>query len=255
MPRPTAVLFDYGHTLVDFRRTEEALLEAYTQIRGRIEAVGYMEMPEILDLIERVAGGIDRIVGASYEERRLEELDLVTVFRESLEAIGFTLPADVIDAIVEMDHSAYSNSLVASPDTLATLDRLAGQGYVMGLVSNVALLPHLMRQDLERLGIARYLSAATFSSEVGVRKPHPRIFEAVLEELGVPAAEAVFVGDRLLDDVQGARSVGMRAVLTHEFRTEEDPDVVPDALIRTLSELPGVLAGWDGPPTPRSSSR
>ena len=53
-----SILFDYGHTLVDFRRTEEALHVAYQQIRDRIEAVAYMEVPELLDLIERVAGGI-----------------------------------------------------------------------------------------------------------------------------------------------------------------------------------------------------
>jgi putative hydrolase of the HAD superfamily len=243
-----AVLFDYGHTLVDFRRTEEALLAAYTQIRGRIEAVGYMEMPEILDLIERVAGGIDQVVGASYEERRLEELDLVTVFRESLEAIGFTLPADVIDAIVAIDHSAYTNSMEVRPETLSTLERLAGDEYRMGLVSNIALLPHLMRGDLERFGLSRFIQASAFSSEVGLRKPHPKIFQTVLDQLGVPAAQAAFVGDRLHDDVSGARAVGMRTVLTHEFRQEEDPEIVPDALIATFAELPDVLAAWRDAP-------
>jgi hypothetical protein len=38
----------------------------------------------------------------------------------------------------------------------------------------------------------------------------------------------------------------MRTVLTHRFRQEDDPDVVPDALIRSLGELPAVLAEWDG---------
>ena len=60
-----AVLFDYGHTLVDFRRTEEALLDAYEAIRARIEAALYMEAPEVGHLIDRVAGEIDRRVGAS----------------------------------------------------------------------------------------------------------------------------------------------------------------------------------------------
>jgi putative hydrolase of the HAD superfamily len=239
-----AVLFDFGHTLVDFRRTEEALLEAYTQIRGRIEAVGYMEMPEILDLIERVAGGIDQVVAASYDERRLEELDLVTVFRESLEAIGFTLPADVIDAIVAMDHSAYTKSLEVRPATMETLERLNADGYALGLVSNIALLPHLMRRDLEILGLAPHLGAATFSSEVGVRKPHPRIFQTVLEQLRVEPGEAAFVGDRLLDDVKGAQDLGMRGVLTREYRQETDPEITPDAVIETFAELPGVLSGW-----------
>src|SRR5437879_4294513 len=66
-----AVLFDYGHTLVDFRRTEEALRQAYQRVRDRIEAVAYMEVPEILDLIERVAGGVDALVAESYREARL----------------------------------------------------------------------------------------------------------------------------------------------------------------------------------------
>ena len=62
---------DYGHTIVDFRRTEEALLEAYTQIRGRIEAALEIETPEVGHLIDRVAGEVDRLVRISYEERRM----------------------------------------------------------------------------------------------------------------------------------------------------------------------------------------
>ena len=83
-----AVLFDLGHTLVDFTRTEEALHAAYDQIKARIEAVAYMEVPELLDLVERVAGGVDRLVAQSYAEGRLEELDQAALFREALASIG-----------------------------------------------------------------------------------------------------------------------------------------------------------------------
>jgi len=56
----------------------------------------------------------------------------------------------------------------------------------------------------------------------------------------------VFVGDRLVDDVSGARSVGMRGVQTRQFRREVNPDVVPDAVIDHLRELPPILDGWRG---------
>src|SRR5919198_3461817 len=79
-----AVLFDLGHTLVDFQRTQEALHAAYEQIRARIEAVAYMEVPELLDLVERVAGGVDGLVERSYEEGRLQEVDQASLFREAL---------------------------------------------------------------------------------------------------------------------------------------------------------------------------
>ena len=241
-----AVLFDYGHTLVDFRRTEEALREAYEQIRARIEATAYMEVPELLDLIERVAHGVDRLVGQSYQEGRMEELDLASLFRETLAAVGFDLPDDVIAHIIELDHSAYSKSITVEPEVLVTLDRLRSEGYPMGLVSNVSLLPHLMRTDLDRLGIGPYLKGSVFSSEVGVRKPDPRIFREGLERIGATPEETVFVGDRLYDDVSGAQAVGMRTVLTHQFRQEEDPQFRPDARVAHLSELPSVLKRWKG---------
>jgi putative hydrolase of the HAD superfamily len=242
-----AVLFDFGHTLVDFARTQEALHAAYEQIRARIEAVAYMEVPELLDLVERVAGGVDHLVTESYRERRMEELDQAALFRESLAAIGFDLPDDTIEHIVHLDHSAWSNSLRVEPDIVQILERLDSDGYPMGLVSNVSLRPDLMRQDIERLGLGRFLKATVFSSEVGWRKPDPRIFRTALERLGTEPAETVFVGDRLYDDVSGAQAVGMRAVLTRQFRAEEDPIVTPDAVIDHLRELPRVLGLWGGP--------
>jgi putative hydrolase of the HAD superfamily len=242
-----AVLLDFGHTLVDFHRTQEALYAAYEQIRARVEAVAYMEVPELLDLVERVAGGVDRLVEESYSEGRLEELDQATLFRESFAAIGFDLPDDVLRHIVHLDHSAYSNSIVVEPDVLAALEVLRGGGHRMGLVSNVSLLPQLMRDDLDRLGLSAFLDAAVFSSEVGLRKPDARIFREALDRVGVEPSETVFVGDRLYDDVSGAQAVGMRAVQTVQFRKEDDPSFAPDAVIEHLRDLPAVLRRWSGP--------
>lgn len=247
-----AILFDFGHTLVDFQRTQDALHAAYEQIRARIEAVAYMEVPELLDLVERVAGGVDGLVSQSYEERRMEEVDQAEMFREALSGIGFDLPDDVIEHIVTLDHSAYSKSITVEPDVLATLDQLGRAGYRMGLVSNISLRPNLMRADLERMGLSKQLDAAVFSSEVGVRKPDPRIFHEALDRLGAKPGETVFVGDRLYDDIGGAQAVGMRAILTHQFRQEEDPDFAPDAVIKHISELPAVLEEWNALPRPGS---
>jgi putative hydrolase of the HAD superfamily len=247
-----AVLFDFGHTLVDFHRTQEALHAAYEHIRARIEAVAYMEVPELLDLVERVAGGVDGLVSQSYEEGRMEEVDQAELFREALSGIGFDLPDDVIEHIIALDHSAYSNSITVKPEVLATLDRLRAAGYRMGLVSNISLRPNLMRADLERMGLSKFLDVAVFSSEVGVRKPDPRIFHEALDRVDAEPGETVFVGDRLYDDVSGAQAVGMRGILTRQYRQEDDPDFAPDAVIEHLSELPGVLKKWNALPAPGS---
>jgi putative hydrolase of the HAD superfamily len=250
-PPVRAVLFDFGHTLVDFTRTQEALHAAYEQIRARIEAAAYMEVPELLDLVERVAGGVDTLVEESYRERRMEELNQASLLRESFSAIGFDLPDDVIEHIVHLDHSAWSNSLVVGSDVMEVLERLRSDGYTLGLVSNVSLYPDLMRKDLERLGIAPFLKASVFSSEVGYRKPDARIFREALRRVDVDPVKALFVGDRLYDDVGGAQAVGMRAVQTRQFRQEEDPEANPDAVIDHLGELPDVLKRWEAPPGAR----
>ena len=221
-----AILFDFGHTLVDFRRTQEALHDAYQRIKERVEAAAYMEVPELLDLVERVAGGVDRLVAESYEQRRMEEVDQAQLFRQAFAGIGFDLPDDLIEHIVALDHSAYSNSITVEPKVMETMEHLRREGY--------------------RMGLGEPLEATVFSSEVGVRKPDARIFQEALGRIGVEPLDTVFVGDRLYDDVSGAQAVGMRAVLTRQFRQEDDPEYSPDATIDHLSELPAILRSWNG---------
>jgi FMN phosphatase YigB (HAD superfamily) len=112
----------------------------------------------------------------------------------------------------------------------------------LGLVSNVSQLPELLHRDIKAFGIARFLDGVAFSSEIGVRKPRPQIFEHVLDQIGSKPIDAVFVGDRLVDDIAGAQAVGMRAVLTRQYRQEEPDSIAPDAVIEHISELPDVLA-------------
>ncbi|MFY9588185.1 MAG: HAD family hydrolase [Actinomycetota bacterium] len=240
-----AVLFDFGHTLVDFRRTEDALRAAYGVVRERLtEWVEDRAPPEVDELVERIAGAVDDMVGRSYMERRLEELDQVALFAQAFAAIGYQLPPDLLYEVAEIDHDSFSQSLTAPASTLETLVTLREAGLRLGLISNLSLLPHKVRADLEQLGIAPHLDAAAFSSEIGVRKPDARIFLHALQALGEDPAHAVFVGDRLNDDIVGAQAVGMRTILTREFRQEEPGDVTPDAVVERLAEIPDVIAGW-----------
>ena len=88
------------------------------------------------------------------------------------------------------------------------LSALRARGLKVGLLSNTA-------RDLELFAAHHGLEVdALLTSRVhGKTKPHESIFRGVLGLLDVAAAEAVMVGDSLEDDVEGARAVGMRAVL------------------------------------------
>jgi putative hydrolase of the HAD superfamily len=245
MPRIDAVVFDYGQTLLDFHRTEDALLDAYGRIRSLVvDTVAHDDVPAPAELVEVVASAVDRIVRASYDEERIQELDLVGLFDDALHAIGLELSPDAVRTIVSLDHAAYTSSLVLPDDTVAVLTALRDRGVRVGLVSNAHLLGDLMRSDLEMLGLAPLLDAGVFSSELGHRKPDPLIFRHVVDRLGADPAATLMVGDRVRDDIRGARAAGLGgALLTHQYRAEE-PDGTETAVITHLGDVLDIVERW-----------
>ena len=102
----------------------------------------------------------------------------------------------------------------------------------IGLVSNGI-------RDLKEFVVHHRLDvdAVVGSRAHGRVKPHPTIFHAALELLGVEAPDAVMVGDSLEEDVEGARALGMRAILID--RDERHPDV--EERLTDLYGLPAAL--------------
>ncbi len=145
------------------------------------------------------------------------------------------------------------NSIIAAwklfPDALCTLAALRDAGYRLGCVSNIND-GHIMRSVVERDGLRDWLSPLYLSEEIGLRKPHPLLFNMVLEAWELPPEQVAMVGDNHKTDIQGALNAGLRAIwinrdVDHPWRRVEgiDASVVPDVTIRELSELPELLAG------------
>jgi putative hydrolase of the HAD superfamily len=70
-----------------------------------------------------------------------------------------------------------------------------------------------LHRILTGLGIANHFDEIFVSSAVGHAKPDPRIFEAALQKHQLAAAQAVHIGDSEINDIGGAHSVGLRAIL------------------------------------------
>src|SRR3989440_5926353 len=241
-----AVVLDLGHTIIDFGPAEDALRDSYVRVLALLTGRARAELPSAEGMVQGVSRRIVDAINESYLREELEELDILALFDSSLRELGFHLDPASVRRIAVMEHRALASGEVLPAENLAAIRHLKAQGLKLGLVSNVTLLPEMMREDMERLGLLEYFDVTVFSSEEMVRKPHPRIYQAALTRLGVPAAGAVFVGDRLKEDVRGPKEVGMRAVLTRQFRQEDPRDaaVPPDAVIASLAELPAVLAQW-----------
>ena len=117
-------------------------------------------------------------------------------------------------------------------DVLQVFDELRRAGLRIGVVSNG------IRDLTEFVAHHRLdVDAIVDSRSHGRVKPHPTIFEATLVALGVAAEDAVMVGDSLEEDVEGARALGMRAILVD--REDRYPDVA--ARLRDLYGLPAAL--------------
>jgi HAD superfamily hydrolase (TIGR01509 family) len=250
-----AVLFDYGDTLAHFGPVEDAMLAAYEQIREKLIAAGKpalngtLSVPAAHILLEGVSARFWQLLNRSYEEERIEELDAGLLFRSSLEALGIVVDDGLLEEIILAEEEVGYALQERAPEAQAVTAALRARGLKLGVVSNYCSLPSVVRRHAREAELLQLVDESIFSCELGLRKPHPRIYQTVLERLRVPPEAVVFVGDRLREDVMGPKALGMRAILTHQFR-QEDPAqarVAPDAVITRLAELPAALDRWLAP--------
>jgi HAD superfamily hydrolase (TIGR01662 family) len=236
-----AVLFDYGHTLIYFdERPHSTLVEAYEKVNRLLRDTLQREVPAAQVLIEKVSRAVDDEIQRDYAAGRPEEVEIATIYDTALRGLGLELKPDLIERVMELEQEGWLRSVHVGPDVVATLEALRNQGLRLGIVSNAAYRPRLMKQQLAALDLADFFDGVTFSSEVGVRKPHPAIYADALRKLAADPSRTLFVGDRVREDVQGPQAQGMRAVLTREWRQEDDPGLA-DFVIERLGELPPIV--------------
>jgi putative hydrolase of the HAD superfamily len=154
----------------------------------------------------------------------VDELEYPGLVRRLLGDFGVEVDDEELARFLEAEHEAWAPARQLGSTTHALLESLRNRNLRLGVVSNAFDPAWLLHRDLERAGIAERVDFAVFSSEVGKRKPHAAIFERALEELGVAAGEALFVGDRLYEDVRGAGELGMTTVQALWFRADEHAD-------------------------------
>jgi putative hydrolase of the HAD superfamily len=237
-----AVLFDYGHTLIYFDdRPHSALVDAYEKVNRLLASTLEREVPAAHVLIDKVSRSVDDEIQRDYAAGRPEEVEIAAIYDAALRGLGLELEPELIERVMELEQEGWLNSVHVGPEVVATLEALRAHQLRLGLVSNAAYLPRLMKEQLAALGLAAYFDAVTFSSEVGVRKPHPAIYADALRKLDAEPVRTLFVGDRVREDVEGPKTLGMRAVLTREWRQEDDPGVA-DFVIQRLGELPAIVS-------------
>jgi putative hydrolase of the HAD superfamily len=215
---PRAVLFDWGDTLMQFAYDPQ-LVEA-----GQRAGLDALERDDLPDVARVAAHFRERYEPFFWIPGTVEELEYPGLIRQLLGDFGVEIADEELTRYLEAEHRAWEPARRLASNTHALLDSLRARRLKLALVSNAFDPGWLLHRDLEQMGLGDRLDFAVFSSEVGKRKPHPAIFERALSELGVAAEDAVFVGDRLYEDIRGAGELGMTTVQAVWFRADEHPE-------------------------------
>ena len=154
----------------------------------------------------------------------------------ALESEGYPVPPDdhrISDA-VEAYFSAFYPHCRLIPGTKEMLQTLKRE-YHLGLLSNFTHTP-AAKKIIRQMGLDPFFETILISGELGYRKPHPLVFQKLLENLQVENYQALYVGDDPEPDITGALGAGILPIWTTYVRD------------RGLPHPPGILArGEDSP--------
>jgi putative hydrolase of the HAD superfamily len=156
-------------------------------------------------------------VGFAFDERWAAARHRYTApVRQVLADVG--IPEDAMDEVCSVRSAFVRHCLVPREGAVDTLRTLRERGYKLGLITVCTEDVELLWPETEFAGL---FDAEVFSNSFGASKPDPRIYRHCCELLGVEPEDAVFVGDGANDELEGARRVGMEAILIH--KDGEDP--------------------------------
>jgi HAD superfamily hydrolase (TIGR01549 family) len=225
-----AVFFDWGNTLARFTWDDELLAAGQ---RAALATLGRAD--EADDFTARFR---EQTLPAVLAPDAAEWLDYGDELRKLLGPITESELAGYFDA----EHTVWRPARSLAPGAHELLDALHAEGLQVGIVANTwPDPPRLLRRELEEFELVGRIDAVVVSSEVGARKPEAAIFESALAVLGVEAMDALHVGDRLVDDIQGAAAVGMLTAQALWFRVDDTSgDLEPDFMAFTPQDVLGI---------------
>jgi len=222
-----AVIFDWGGTLTPWHTIDSA------------------EMWRIVFEPHFPDDHLHRAAAAHVAETELWEL--ARTERRSSTIFGVLERAGIepTDALIATYLREWEPHTFTDPDGIAVFRQLHERGVKIGVLSNTMWPRSWHEEVFRRDGVLDLIDGAVYSSEIDWTKPHPEAFLAAMAAVGVSdPRRSVFVGDRPWDDIHGAQSVGMRAVLVPNSDVPTFADAIPDAMISSLSELVPLIESW-----------
>jgi putative hydrolase of the HAD superfamily len=201
-----AIGFDFFNTLITI--APGAMTEAFDRLFASLLGSGLSPEKESFKKVYRESA-IGFMAATKVDGRETHNRFWISA---ALEAFGLNIAPedDRIAKAVEAYFSAFYDYCRLIPGTKEMLAGLRGE-YRLGLLSNFTHAPAAVRL-LELTGLESFFDSILISGALGFRKPHPLVFERLIEELGVEKDGIVYVGDDPEPDILGASQAGLHPV-------------------------------------------
>ena len=241
------VLFDWGDTLVH----PPGLTTDAAGHYGCVEAFFAEDLPEKFPISGRMTSAIWPTFRDHYGTVAQGQIEgtLRTgrehSFQERLaRTLGLTFPSGAAPSASELDWMAgrLAARIAAQCCQIKDAEHVLPQlrrRFQVGLLSNY---PHAsaVHASLERFGLVAHLDMVAVSVEIGWAKPDPRAFTHAIDRMGLAPEQVLYVGDDLVNDMQGAKAFGMQtAWLPRQGQREGDPSI--DVTLTELADLVDLL--------------
>jgi len=235
MTQLQAVVFDWGGTLTPWHTID--LADLWSAASRVLAPDGAEPLTEALVQVER------EFWERSAATRGEHSIRLADILHLAAARTGVDLEDGLRHSALGAYLEAWTPHTFAHHDAGDVLRQLRAKGLRLGLLSNTHWPPEWHERILQRDGLLELIDERVYTSELAHNKPHREAFQAILTRLAVEPQHAVMVGDRPIDDIAGARAIGMRAVLLPNEAVPAGP-VAPDATITNLSALLPVINQW-----------
>jgi len=221
---PRVLIFDLGSTLIEYEAIpwDELGIECAECARRFLLKKGF-DVPgeeEFHQAFVDIRSGYRQLAQES-----MVEWDVPTVAGKLMDSMNIGHDDGLIDGFFDAYYEPVDARLYIYDDVLETLERLKASYPLMGLISNTVFPERAHLSELVRFGIEPFLDFTVFSSTFKVRKPHPDIFYHAVNLAGCAPREALYVGDRYVEDVEGPTGIGMAAILKIKPGREYPPDM------------------------------
>jgi FMN phosphatase YigB (HAD superfamily) len=219
------------------------------------ESIGHTTAPKVYEVYTKedeelpFEDFVNAFLESSAEAYRRRNTDFKEIpsadrFRIMLEILGkdaHNFTPDFPERLAETHMEHFGPALDILPESHQLLEWALHAGYRLAMISNFDYSPTLY-QCLERHALRNIFEVIVVSDGLGWRKPHPHIFEVTLKKLGIAPGDALFIGDRLDIDVDGAAGVGLDSVWIDTGLQKWTPQhAQPRHTIGSLGELRTIL--------------